>query len=45
MTSKSRSHKIIGEELERVTHFKYIETIIEEEGGMNMETTERVRPG
>ena len=29
--------KILGEELERVTHFKYLGTSMEEEGGMETE--------
>ena len=31
--------KILGEELERVTHFKYLGTSMEEEGGMETEIT------
>ena len=34
--------KILGEELERVTHFKYLGTRMEEEGGMETEITKRV---
>ena len=34
--------KILREELERVTHFKYLGTSIEEEGGMETEITKRV---
>ena len=37
--------KILGEELERVTHFKYLGTSIEEEGGMETEITKRVGAG
>ena len=29
--------KILGEEVERATHFKYLGTCIEEEGGMETE--------
>ena len=36
---------ILGEELERVTHFKYLGTSIEEEGGMEMEITKRMGEG
>ena len=34
--------KLLGEELERVTHFRYIVMSIEEEGGMATEITKRV---
>ena len=34
--------KILGEELERVTNFKYLGTSMEEEGGMETEITKRV---
>ena len=34
--------KILGEEVERVTHFKYLGTSIEEEGGMETEIAKRV---
>ena len=37
--------KILGEELERVTHFKYLGTSMEEEGGMDIEITKRVGAG
>ena len=37
--------KIIGEEVERVTHFKYLGTSIEEEGGMEIEIAKRVGAG
>ena len=37
--------KIVGEEVERVTHFKYLGTSIEEEGGMETETAKRVGAG
>ena len=37
--------KILGEELERVTHFKYLGTSTEEEGGMETEITKRVGAG
>ena len=37
--------KILGEELERVTHFKYLGTSLEEEGGMETEITKRVGAG
>ena len=37
--------KILGEELERVTHFKYLGTSMEEEGGMETEITKRVGAG
>ena len=37
--------KILGEELERVTHFKYLGTSMEEEGGMETEITKRVVAG
>ena len=33
---------ILGEELERVTHFKYLGTSMEEEGGMETEITKWV---
>ena len=36
---------ILGEELERVTHFKYLGTSMEEEGGMETEITKRVGAG
>ena len=36
---------ILGEELERVTHFKYLGTSMEEEGGMETEITHRVGEG
>ena len=36
---------ILGEELERVTHFKYLGTNMEEEGGMETEITKRVGAG
>ena len=39
------SIKVIGEELERVTHFKYLGTSTEEEGGTETEITERVGAG
>ena len=34
--------QILGEEVERVTHFKYLGTSIEEEGGMKTEIAKRV---
>ena len=37
--------KILGEELERVTHFKYLGTTMEEEDGMETEITKRVGAG
>ena len=37
--------KILGEEVERVTHFKYLGTSIEEEGGMETEIAKRVGAG
>ena len=37
--------KILGEELERVTHFKYLGTSMGEEGGMETEITTRVGAG
>ena len=37
--------KILGEELERVTHFIYLGTSMEEEGGMETEITKRVGAG
>ena len=37
--------KIIGEELERVTHFKCLETSTEEECCMATEITVRIGPG
>ena len=37
--------KMLGEELERVTHFKYLGTSMEEEGGMETEITTRVGAG
>ena len=37
--------KILGEELERVTHLKYLGTRMEEEGGMETEITKRVGAG
>ena len=37
--------KILGEEVERVTHFKYLGTSIEEEGGMETEIVKRVGAG
>ena len=37
--------KILGEELERVTHFKYLGMSMEEEGGMETEITKRVGAG
>ena len=37
--------KILGEELEIVTHFKYLGTSMEEEGGMETEITKRVGAG
>ena len=37
--------KILGEELERVTHFKYLGTSMEAEGGMETEITKRVGAG
>ena len=37
--------KILGEEVERVTHFKYLGTSIEEEGGMETEIANRVGAG
>ena len=37
--------KIIGEEVERVTHFKYLGTSIDEEGGMETEIAKRVGAG
>ena len=36
---------VTGEELESVTHFKYLGTSMEEEGGMETEITKRVRAG
>ena len=36
---------ILGEEVERVTHFKYLGTSIEEEGGMETEIAKRVGAG
>ena len=36
---------VLGEELERVTHFKYLGKSIEEEGGMVTEITKRVGAG
>ena len=37
--------KILGEEVERVTHFKYLGVSIEEEGGMETEIAKRVGVG
>ena len=37
--------KILGEEVERVTHFKYLGTSIEEEGGMETEIAKRLGAG
>ena len=37
--------KILGEDVERVTHFKYLGTSIEEEGGMETEIAKRVGAG
>ena len=37
--------QILGEEVERVTHFKYLGTSIEEEGGMETEIAKRVGAG
>ena len=37
--------KILGEELERVTNYKYLGTSMEEEGGMETEITTRVGTG
>ena len=37
--------KILGEELESVTHFKYLGTSMEEEGGKETEITKRVGTG
>ena len=37
--------KILGEEVERFTHFKYLGTSIEEEGGMETEILKRVGAG
>ena len=37
--------KILGEELERVIHLKYLGTSMEEEGGMETEITKRVGAG
>ena len=37
--------RIPGDELERVTHFKYIGTSLEEECGIVMEITKRVEAG
>ena len=37
--------KILGEEVERVNHFKYLGTSIEEEGGMVTEIAKRVGAG
>ena len=37
--------KILGEEVERVTHFKYLGTSIEEEGGMETEIAKRMGAG
>ena len=37
--------KILGEELERVAHFKYLGSSMEEEGGMETEITKRVGAG
>ena len=37
--------KILGEELERVNHFKYLGKSMEEEGGMETEITKRVGAG
>ena len=37
--------KIFGEEVERVTHFKYLGTSMEEEGGMETEIAKRVGAG
>ena len=37
--------KILGEEVERVTHFKFLGTSIEEEGGMETEIAKRVGAG
>ena len=37
--------KILGEEVERVTHFKYLGTSIEEEGGMETDIAKRVGAG
>ena len=37
--------QIIGEKVERVTHFKYLGTSIEEEGGMGTEIAKRVGAG
>ena len=41
-TRKPRAVKILGDELERVTHFKYLGTSMEEEGGMGTEITKRL---
>ena len=41
----SFEQKIIGEEVEKVTHFKYLGTSIEEEGGMETEIAKRVGAG
>ena len=42
----NRPHvKILGEEVERVTHFKYLGTSLEEEGGMEIEIAKRVGAG
>ena len=42
----NRPHvQILGEEVERVTHFKYLGTSIEEEGGMETEIAKRVGAG
>ena len=37
--------QILGEEVEKVTHFKYLGTSIEEEGGMETEIANRVGAG
>ena len=37
--------QILGEEVERVTHFKYLGTSIEENGGMKTEIAKRVGAG
>ena len=37
--------KILGEEVERVTHFKYLGTSIEEEGGMETDIAKRMGAG
>ena len=37
--NKETESPILGEELERVTHFKYLVTRLEEEGGVETEIT------